>query len=1087
MNAGESDSAFRALERNGQFHTYLNRQIMTVRQQAQSTGGLQELLAEPFQRISRYRLMIDRQSRPQCSPPPARALTSILLAAAIIRHLPQSDPNIPALQEAVEKLSEVCSMETDEGTKRTAEMWALMHTIQGFPSALIAYRSRQFLGCVDADEIVDSPTGSYDLRCCIFLFSDKLVLAKRPPGTKGARQLTGIDNNDSLVQQFKAAQRPQAEVSLLAAGTPRKNDGGKIKKDAMGFRGAVELLEVRAVDLGPAEFGLVFEQPPADQNERWRGRPTRRYQIASSCGAEDRVAEKRSWLAKVEEAQAQRRISFGAPGVRRSAPVPARGEGSSGEQKETVVYWTVWDRDSWEDAGKAAKAQLALHIDEDGDAHDLTLGRPGGGPPQIVARASLVGGDGCRSVERPCSVSRRCADFILYFRFSVRSTSATPSQAERIGLDRITPAIAEIGLSYGLCSFPARTAPDSPTTNRPRPRSFLNSSINGALDFIGAGSLKRGDSKTSRVSSATTTSRYTGFSNSLSSATAFSPRQLIGKKSAPELYGSSRHRASKSVSALGNGLLMDEEDEDRLEQSTARPYGLPTRAETEPPAEVVPTGSIAKRPTRHRRSLSMPQQPTLDALAAPEPVEEEPETDPLRPPSPEPLADSRPHTAMSWLPEDEPLAQVQTSPIAYRAPSKNGRRLMGPRAPGATPSSATRQSDYGSPFDRRREDSPAPAGYREDYSPAPETPSKADEDQFIDRPASAGYKRTGAEAMSPRKSPAKKASVYGADGSAFGTPARGLSGVSPLSITRRAPSSGVRLPSGRVRIPSDGSARRRASRIASGASTVRAGSPTPLAEGKEEEEEDRMDEDREVEGPVTRLKEHVKALKGALVQDGVGKENTGLIHRPTLSRSPHTRDVHLKMTNKSSSYASAFSAAKARTPSSTAGPDPAFLLRWTEELNSLVEECADLGQQPSATLPSGPSLTEMLTLEAERDVLQAELASCQAQVAALSSANSTLQSDLATTQAQLSEQQNLYSHALKMIDNVQLLWDELDQIDAEGAAIDHPVAKLQARAAREMKARTEAEHKLGMMELERAKERAKVERYEAVLREHGLI
>lgn len=62
MSAGESDSAFRALERNGQFHTYLNRQIMTVRQQAQSTGGLQELLAEPFQRISRYRLMIDRQS-----------------------------------------------------------------------------------------------------------------------------------------------------------------------------------------------------------------------------------------------------------------------------------------------------------------------------------------------------------------------------------------------------------------------------------------------------------------------------------------------------------------------------------------------------------------------------------------------------------------------------------------------------------------------------------------------------------------------------------------------------------------------------------------------------------------------------------------------------------------------------------------------------------------------------------------------------------------------------------------------------------------------------------------------------------------
>lgn len=298
-----------------------------------------------------------------------------------------------ALQDAVEMLSELCSMETDEGTKRTAEMWALMYTIEGFPQLLVAYRSRQFLGCVDADETVDSPAGSYHLRCCLLLFSDKLVIAKRPPGDKGARQLTGIDNNDSLVKQFKAAQRPQAEVNLLAAGTPRKQDAGKIKKGSMGFRGALELLEVRAVDLGPAEFGLVFEQPPADQNERWCGRPTRRYQIASTCGVEDRAAEKRSWLAKVEEAQAQRRISFGAPGVRRSLPVPASGEG---EQKETVVYWTVWDRDSWERAGKAAKAQLALHIDEDGDARDLTLGRPGGGPPQIVARANFVGGDGCQ-------------------------------------------------------------------------------------------------------------------------------------------------------------------------------------------------------------------------------------------------------------------------------------------------------------------------------------------------------------------------------------------------------------------------------------------------------------------------------------------------------------------------------------------------------------------------------------------------------------------------------------------------------------------------------------------------------------------
>lgn len=391
------------------------------------------------------------------------------------------------------------------------------------------------------------------------------------------------------------------------------------------------------------------------------------------------------------------------------------------------------------------------------------------------------------------------------------------------------------------------------------------------------------------------TSRYTARTGSLSSAAAFSPRQLGAKKSAPELYGSGRHRASKSVSALGNGAEVAEEDEDGLEQSLGRSHGLPVRAGTEPLADDAPaTGSIVRRPTRHRRSLSMPQQPTLDALHSPEPVREESETDPLRPPSPELLPDSRPHTAMSWLPEDESMAQVQTSPIAYRAPSKNGRRLMGPRAPGATPGSVAKDDDYGSPFERRREESPAPAPYRGDDSPAPETPSRdASEEHYL---PSAGYKRTGAQAMSPRKTPAKKAAVYGSDATGLGTPPRsGLSGVSPLSFTRRGPASGVRLPSGRVRIASDGSARKRASRVVSGASTVRAGSPAPQVEGSVEE--DRMDEDVESGDAVMKLREHVMAMKAVLVQDGMGKENAGLSHRPTLSRSPHTRDVHVSCCN----------------------------------------------------------------------------------------------------------------------------------------------------------------------------------------------
>jgi len=62
-NVGSSEAIRRDLEqRNSSFREFIERTQVHSRETAQTTGGFKEFLAEPFQRVSRYRLMIDRSS-----------------------------------------------------------------------------------------------------------------------------------------------------------------------------------------------------------------------------------------------------------------------------------------------------------------------------------------------------------------------------------------------------------------------------------------------------------------------------------------------------------------------------------------------------------------------------------------------------------------------------------------------------------------------------------------------------------------------------------------------------------------------------------------------------------------------------------------------------------------------------------------------------------------------------------------------------------------------------------------------------------------------------------------------------------------
>lgn len=184
--------------------------------------GLRELLMDPVQRIPRYTLMF----------------------RTMIKHMPLHDPQRGKLVEADEIASKVALAETDEQTKRAAIMYCISSSVDDFPPNLISH-SRKFIDCIDVEDLLTSspeylsvtstPSGSSSkeslLHCTLFLFDDKLVIAKRP-GEKSGRAMTGLDDLEKIVK-----------AKGLATNSRR---GG------LACKGVMEVVDVVATDVGGA-------------------------------------------------------------------------------------------------------------------------------------------------------------------------------------------------------------------------------------------------------------------------------------------------------------------------------------------------------------------------------------------------------------------------------------------------------------------------------------------------------------------------------------------------------------------------------------------------------------------------------------------------------------------------------------------------------------------------------------------------------------------------------------------------------------------------------------------------------------------
>ncbi|GAA5903850.1 hypothetical protein JCM5296_005571 [Sporobolomyces johnsonii] len=988
-NVGASEAIRRELDqRNGSFREFVERTQVHSRESAQTTGGFKEFLAEPFQRVSRYRLMID----------------------PIIHHLPQDDENVEPLQIAAGILTEICSMRIDNETRRAAIFWSLRETIDGFPDAMMAY-DRQFIDCIDVEEVIEvaeaRPTA---LRCTLFLFNDILLIAKRPASDKSGKVHAGLDDVDRLIGLFQTSHLSSAQANRL--GSPKK-----LKPRVLGFRGLVDLSTVVAVDLGPSEFGLVFDQPPMDQSERWCGRPARKFIVANTYAPDVKRAEKEVWLNKMAETVLHGKLRMGARAAMRSKRIWADG----GSTDSMEVYWSVWDRRTWEGLRGAQKGKLVLQLDEDGEA--AALGSGGDGRPLVFARAIFLEQDRCR--------------------FEVWSADSGTNTAETISVDRVAPAVAEVGMSYGLYSFPT-VQPLTLTTSRTRPRSGL---LSAALDVFGGGSsLKRGHSLTSKTSSGTTTTAETpnlGASMSPRPTTPLSPfgslsfrasahppqRRPVEKKSAPDLYG----RASSRMSAMFDSPM---QDDGGLSENDADL------------AELRPRGTLDRGSRRSRRSLSLPPPPHARF--------DSPTPSPNRTPrSITPFEDDgdlsiEPDTTMdasfdasafepSCLAPAWPMPQEfeapTTSPIAYRPPSsQTRRRMIGPRDMRPPPSAGepAAASPLHLPFamqhspspQRRAQTSTSTATYQS-------SPSHSETDGVRENtpPSSSSVvskrPRPPVEA-SPRPTPAKKVASLADAGSAPRAPS---SLGQPQSTSSRVPSGSL----AQRRIPSGAHIKIRSRRVTSAASTIR-GPPTPPKKeevadvfsspaeqpAKRGELDVDMGEPDDI-SPFRQLRTHIDELRLKLAREVANKENERIVSPTSISRSPHTRNVFAKsMIGDPSSPSSnhTFSSLSEARPKPH-NIDLQVLSRWVRTLDDLVGACeAALPAAPSPAEPTGdgPSAIEFEMLEQERDLIAADLEAIKDEVLSLVDEGIALKKALEAAQTENGKLRQAYGDIVQEAD-----------------------------------------------------------------------
>lgn len=224
-----------------------------------------------------------------------------------------------------------------------------------------------------------SSVGIPSLHCTLILFSDRLLISKRPTGGTSGRRLTGLEDVAKMCKGRIIGGGSAGGGGVRVYGGPgsekaKDRDAGKLS-----YKGMVNVLDVIATDVGgggewsvsvfnslslarlrllfvhpPPDFQLYLSRPPNDQSERWSGRHFRCYSVVhppqpiTLDPAMSRESKQR-FVHNLWAAQALVRAR-GGRSTAWAAVDEERLEGWGGKLGGRAKgFWNEWDRQSWEE------------------------------------------------------------------------------------------------------------------------------------------------------------------------------------------------------------------------------------------------------------------------------------------------------------------------------------------------------------------------------------------------------------------------------------------------------------------------------------------------------------------------------------------------------------------------------------------------------------------------------------------------------------------------------------------------------------------------------------------------------------------
>ncbi|CDZ96192.1 Dbl homology (DH) domain [Phaffia rhodozyma] len=333
-----------------------------------SNVGLRELLMEPVQRIPRY----------------------TMIWQLMIKHMSLSDPQRQKLVEATDIATAVATCEKDPHTKRMMVMMALSKSVDGFPAELIN-NNRDYLASVDVEDLPPefitnshaspaSPLGNIaTLHSTLYLFSDRILIAKRPSAGASGRKLTGLDDVARLWRGSVAPSQAGSSNSSSAmsmSSNRRSGDSSDGSTGKMSSKGLVGLLDLVVTDSGGGDFSVYLPYPPVDQSDRWSNRPFRSYTVVHpplpySIDPASIASDRYHFIQNVWAAQTLIRArggkSLAFASTEEERLIGASEGNSAGECAKG--FYNVWRRNEWEQ--DMAKSKVVIQVDESGRSTPL--------------------------------------------------------------------------------------------------------------------------------------------------------------------------------------------------------------------------------------------------------------------------------------------------------------------------------------------------------------------------------------------------------------------------------------------------------------------------------------------------------------------------------------------------------------------------------------------------------------------------------------------------------------------------------------------------------------------------------------------